>query len=127
MEVLIVDDNTMHASWLTEVIKEEGHTSFWAASGTSARELLIPRSFDLVLLDVFLPDIKGYELMPEFVQAWPGVHIIVMTGYSTKELEVEVRRRGAIYYFIKPIDIDELTGIIRHLAGKRKLKHQGGL
>lgn len=125
MDILVIDDNPTHANWLMELAREEGHTPFLAVSGEAARELVNTRFFDLVLLDIFLPDMKGYELMPEFVRRWPGMKIIVMTGYSSKELEVEVRRRGAIYYFIKPIDCDELTDIMQHIS--RKNSHNPGL
>jgi DNA-binding response OmpR family regulator len=129
MNILIVDDDSTTAGWLTEAITEMGHRADTAPSGQRARERVRARDYDLALLDLFLPDIRGYELIPEFSLAQPDMKVIVMTGFSSKELETEARRHGVIYYLIKPVRLDEITNILDHLSRREAstVKTKGGL
>jgi len=55
-----------------------------------------------MLLDIYLPDCKGHELIPKFKEARPDMGIVTITGYNTRELELEVRQQGILYYMVKP-------------------------
>ena len=74
--------------------------------------------FDLVLRDIFLPDINGVELIQKLKEVWPKIRIITMTGHNSRELEMEVRKQGIIYYMIKPVNIQNLKEIVDHIHKK---------
>jgi len=76
------------------------------------------KKFDLILLDLFLPDMKGYELIPEIKKEWPQSKIIAITEFNSRELEQNVRKEGVIYYMIKPIDTKYIESIVKHIAHK---------
>jgi len=78
------------------------------------------KTFDLILLDIFLPDMKGYELIPEIKKFWPESKIIAVTEHNSREVEAKVRKEGVIYYMIKPIDNEYLETIINHISDKLK-------
>jgi DNA-binding NtrC family response regulator len=118
MDILIVEDDVFVADTIQEAIESWGHNVERSVTGKSALDKVKKKMYDLVLLDIFLPDIKGYELIPKFKKEWPEIKIITMTGYNSRELEMEVRKQGIIYYLIKPVDIMVLKEIVDHNAKK---------
>jgi len=118
MDVLIVEDNIAFSAAIADAVKSWGHTAEGADRGKDALEKMDHRCFDLILLDIFLPDIKGYLLIPEIKKRCPHSNIIGMTGYNSRDLEKEVRKRGVIYYMIKPFDIGQIRCILDHMNTK---------
>jgi DNA-binding NtrC family response regulator len=124
MDILIVEDDASVAEIAQEALESWGHNVERSGTGKSALDKVKKKMYDLVLLDIFLPDIKGYELIPKFKKEWPEIRIITMTGYNSRELEMEVRKQGIIYYMIKPFDAMVLKEIVDHIAKKeRKIFH----
>lgn len=121
MDVLIVEDDVFTAKSIFEIIRRKKYSSETVGTGREAVERVRHKKFDLVLLDIFLPDCKGYELIPQFKEQWPGISIVAMTGYNTRELELKVRNQGINYYMIKPFNLEEVTGILDHIS-KNKAK-----
>ena len=73
------------------------------------------------MLDIFLPDIMGYDLIPLLKNEWSGMEIITMTGRSSMDIEERTRRQGILYYMVKPIDLSELRSILDHM--NKKINH----
>ncbi len=119
MEILVVDDDVIIALTLVKAIKKWGFQGTYVETGAAALEEIRKNKFDLVLLDIFLPDYKGYELIPHFKKQWPEIDIITMTGYNSRELEKEVRRYGILYYMFKPLSFEQLKSIIEHVVSKK--------
>ena len=118
MNILIVEDDISLSASITDAVRSWGHTAEEADTGKDALKKMNHRYFDLILLDIFLPDIKGHLLIPEMKKLWPHSNIISMTGYNSRDLEREVRKQGVIYYMIKPFDIGHLRSIIDHMNTK---------
>ncbi|MBW2121419.1 MAG: response regulator [Deltaproteobacteria bacterium] len=118
MEILIVDNNSASASSIEGTIVRLGHEVHAVGSCGAALEVMGWRGFDLVMLDVFLPDGRGDRLIPRLRELRPGVGIIVMTGYNSRRLEREVRERGVLYYMVKPFDLGYLEELLCHLSRK---------
>jgi DNA-binding response OmpR family regulator len=119
MQVLIVDDELEIGKALSELITQWGHHVVLAGNGKQAVELFKKQNgFDLVLLDLLLPDVKGHELIPMFRKTLPHVPVITMTGHNSRELEAATRKNGVMYYMQKPIDMRALKTIFDHLARK---------
>lgn len=95
-----------------------GYKAEWVTTGEMALKRMKEHPFDLILLDIYLPDGPGYQLIQDFKRIKPKVHIITMTGHNSRDLEREVRKQGISYYMIKPFEIDQLRSIVDHLNRK---------
>jgi DNA-binding NtrC family response regulator len=119
MNILVVEDDVSFAEYLKGLIKKWGHNVEAYTTGKDAVERVMHSKFDLILLEMFLPDIKGYELIPQFKALCPEAGVIAMTSYNSRELEMEVRKQGIIYYMIKPLETKYLKSLIDHIYEKR--------
>jgi len=119
VNILIVEDDVNFADALGELIESWGHYVEKSNTGNGALERVMQQMFDLILLDMFLPDAIGYELIPRFKEVEPTILIIAVTGYSSRELELKVRRQGNLYYMIKPFEIKYLRTILNHTLLKK--------
>lgn len=118
MNILTIEDDAAVAETLREIIESWGHSVETSKSGKNALQKVIKKMFDLVLLDIFLPDINGVELIQKLKDVWPEIRIVTMTGHNSRELEMEVRSQGIIYYMIKPVNIKNLKEIVDHIHKK---------
>lgn len=118
MDILVVEDNAAVASFLAQSIKNWGFGVETSNNGKSALKKMQEKAFDLVLLDLFLPDIQGDALIPELKQLWPQIGIITLTGHNSRELESRVRQQGILYYLIKPFKLKILKEILDHMSGR---------
>jgi DNA-binding NtrC family response regulator len=119
MNILLVEDDRAVSSVLAEIIHRWGYGVENAGTCKHALMKISENRFDLVLLDVFLPDGKGHELIPRIRELWPTVGIITMTGYNSRELETEIRKQGVLYYMIKPFNTKCLKDLLDHIAQKQ--------
>jgi DNA-binding NtrC family response regulator len=127
VNVLIVEDDVSAAESIAEIVRRRSFHSETAASGKEATERIEGNKFALVLLDIFLPDCRGDELIPQFKERCPGICIVAMTGYNDRKLEMEVREQGINYYMIKPFTLMEMTAILDHISkGKAKEVNSNG-
>ncbi|MBW1691652.1 MAG: response regulator [Deltaproteobacteria bacterium] len=120
MYVLLIEGEASVAKVIEEYIEALDHSVETAYTGEDAMKKLREKRFDLMLLDIFLPDCKGHELIPKFKETQPDMGIVTMTGYNTKELELEVRQQGVLYYMVKPFTITEMKEILDHISKKKK-------
>jgi DNA-binding response OmpR family regulator len=115
MNILLIEDEEIVAVLLMDAMKKWGQKVVWVTTKTEA-ELKIEQSrFDLILLDILLPDGFGYEIIPKIKLAQAETGIITMTGYSTPAMERTIREFGITYYMSKPVDMNELKQIIDHI------------
>ncbi|MBW1716890.1 MAG: response regulator, partial [Deltaproteobacteria bacterium] len=118
MNILVVEDDISFAQYITELVEGWNHKVERASSGKDALKRIEQSSFDLVLLDLLLPDIPGYELIPRFKKVFPDIPIVAMTGSNSRELEMKVRENGILYYMIKPFQTEDLKSLLEHLSQK---------
>lgn len=107
--VLVVDDEKLIRWSLRERLTEEGHEVVEAADGGTARKLVESHAFDLVLLDLRLPDTDGITLLREMHRIRADLPVIIITAYSTVGNAVEAMKLGAVDYISKPFNMDELA------------------
>ncbi|MCP3876653.1 MAG: response regulator [Desulfobacteraceae bacterium] len=118
MKILIVDDEPRITKYITQILNKWGHTSKSAATGKKALQIFKDNSFDMILLDIMLPDYKGYDLIPKFKNINSEIGIITMTGHNSRELEIKVRNQGILYYMVKPIETKNFKLILDHIKNK---------
>ncbi|MBW2139382.1 MAG: response regulator [Deltaproteobacteria bacterium] len=124
MDILVVDDDDFLSGVIASGMERWGHHVETSSSGKGALERLKEKGFDLVLLDIFLPDCNGNELIPRLKGVRPGLRVVAMTGYNSRELELEVRRQGVIYYMVKPFDLRVLKEILDHISNRKEVNEQ---
>jgi DNA-binding NtrC family response regulator len=126
MNILIVEGDFCCAQSIGEIIERWGHKVERSGSGYEALRRIKESPFDLVLLDIFLPDVEGYELISQFKKLCPDIGIVTMTGYNSRELELQVRQQGILYYMIKPFETQHLRSLLAHISQKRlqQVTHQ---
>ena len=115
MNILIVEDDINVGLILAESIRHWGYNTENAYTCKDALAKVKQKKFELILLDIFLPDGKGHKLIPQFKELWPDVKIVTMTGRNTRELETEVRQYGIIYYMAKPFKTQSLKELLGHI------------
>lgn len=111
--VLIVEDEARIASFIAKGLKAAGFTSHQTASGTEAVALAVHGNFDLVVLDVGLPDIDGFEVLERLRGQGVSVPVIMLTARSSVEDRVAGLEGGADDYMPKPFSFEELLARIR--------------
>src|SRR5262245_24437234 len=112
---LAVDDDPNFLSALAELIEAQGFTSSIATTLRDARHQLNRRAPDVALVDLFLPDGNGIDLIKDLD---PGqrTEVVLMTGHADVESAVQALRLGASDYLTKPLDIGRLKGILGQVA-----------
>jgi DNA-binding response OmpR family regulator len=118
MKILIVEDEMLQAEMLTRMLRTWEHEVVSVDGGQEALDALERCVPDLILLDVFLPDITAMELIPQIKAIQPDARIITLTGQSSRELERKLRELGISYYMAKPFQRAELHSILVHMAGR---------
>lgn len=112
--ILLVDDDIDFREEFREAF--EDYRFVEAQSGAEALEVLArPNEIDLVILDVRLPDARGTRVLTEIKRLAPGLPVVILTGFSTKDVAVEALKGNADDYVEKPVDVEKTAGIIRRL------------
>jgi DNA-binding response OmpR family regulator len=126
--ILVADDDSVLQRLLLHTLKLEGYEVLLANDGNTAWELVNRERPDLVVLDVMMPGINGFELCqmlrqrPEMVT----LPIIMLSGLSDVQEKVRGLRAGADEYLTKPIDLRELTARVEALLMRNRLLRQSG-
>ncbi len=120
--VLVVDDEGDIRALIDEILSEEGYEVTVAADATEARLARDKEKFDLVLLDIWMPDTDGISLLREWSE--PGdldCPVVIMSGHGTVDTAVEATRLGAFDYVEKPLSLAKLLRTVeRALEQSRK-------
>ncbi len=114
-KILIVDDEIGIRELLSEILEEEGYTTYAAENAEAARVLVAQEDFNLILLDIWMPDTDGITLLKEW-GANKMLHcpVIMMSGHGTIETAVEATKFGALAFLEKPISMQKLLDTVRH-------------
>ena len=111
--ILIVEDEPRIVAFLTKGLKAAGFTTHTTAAGREAVELALQTSFDLIILDVGLPDIDGFEVLQRLRGQGVTAPVIMLTARSSVADRVAGLEGGADDYMPKPFSFEELLARIR--------------
>lgn len=125
MKILVVEDEANLAGYLKKGLEEEGHDIMVAGNCRSAKEVMRPDEFELVLLDLILPDGNGLLLCQDFKKLQPHLPILVLTSLGSTEDKVSGLDAGADDYLVKPFQFSELAARIRVIERRKKLLQNG--
>ena len=122
--VLIVDDEKNIRSGLTLAFEDEGYDTLEAENGEVAWTLINKKSVDLVITDLRMPVMSGYELLKRAASTFPTLPIIVLTGHGSIEDAVKAMQDGAIDFFTKPVDLDHIMLTAKKALNNSKIIEQ---
>ncbi len=124
LRLLIVDDETKFADVLAKELAREGHDCAVRYDGKSALSVFDDGDFDVVLLDLKLPDSDGLELLVEFKSRDPLVEVIMLTGHGSLDSAIQAMKVGAYDYLTKPCQLDELSILVEKAADRGQTKRE---
>jgi len=131
MRVLVVEDDRMIAKGLHTALKQDGYAVDGVSDGASAAAALRSSQFDLVLLDLGLPERDGLEVLRELRARGDATPVIILTARDDVQNRIQGLDAGADDYIIKPFDLDEVAArmrsVLRRAAGRGdpSIRHRG--
>lgn len=107
-QVLVVDDSVEIQDTLKVFLEEHGCNVLTASSGSEALSLARTHEFDVVLLDIVMPEMDGKEVLIILKRLFPSLPVIMITGVDDEQIGIDCMHAGAYDYIKKPFDIDYL-------------------
>lgn len=112
-QILIVDDEPRIRSFVGRALTAAGYSTEFADSGAVALRLAAQESYDLIILDLLMPDLDGRQVLPQLLAARPGQPVIVLSCLSDVSAKVDCLEHGAQDYLTKPFSLAELLARVR--------------
>jgi DNA-binding NtrC family response regulator len=123
--ILVVDDEPDICTLLKEILEDEGYSVETAKDAAGARDARRSRRPDLILLDIWMPDVDGITLLKEWTEEEPLIQpVIIMSGHGNVETAVEATRLGAYDYIEKPLSLAKLLLTIEHALESYNLQRE---
>ncbi|MDY7037015.1 MAG: sigma-54 dependent transcriptional regulator, partial [Thermodesulfobacteriota bacterium] len=129
--VLIVDDEAVVRNGISRALQKKGIRTVSASNGQEALDIMHHQAFDLVLLDIRMPDMDGLEILKRIRSNNLQTEVIMVTGYPTIDSAVQCVKLGALDYLVKPFRLDDLevalkkTNLNPQIPRKPAVSHQG--
>ncbi|QEM10006.1 response regulator transcription factor [Mucilaginibacter rubeus] len=125
MKILLIEDELKLAGFITDGLKHAGHVIDHAADGSKGLETAMAGSYDLILLDLMLPAMNGFEVLKNLRSFHNQTPVIILSALNDTEHVISGLDLGAIDYLKKPFDLEELLARVRSV--QRRSLAQGGL
>src|SRR6056297_4179716 len=100
--VLVIDDEPGIRSVLKDILEDEKHVTFTAEDGFEGLSILHDQEIDLVLLDIWLPNMGGIDVLKEIKKTYPDTEVIVISGHANIDIAVRAVKMGAFDFVEKP-------------------------
>ncbi|MBF0318936.1 MAG: response regulator [Nitrospirae bacterium] len=122
-KVLVIDDEYIVRVSCKRVLETDGYTVSLSSSVSDGIKLMESEGFDLLLTDLIMPEMDGFELLKLVRDKWPSLRIVVMTGYGTNEAANKSLELGADDFIKKPFLPEELLLVAG--TGQKNYVHYG--
>ena len=120
--ILLIEDNAQLRRNLQCLLESPGYRVTTAADGTEGIQQLQAAPFDLVITDLLMPDLDGFQVMDYLRTHCPDTVVVAMTGYVSTESAIQALRTGAYDYLSKPLDIDLMYSVVERALEKARLQ-----
>jgi response regulator RpfG family c-di-GMP phosphodiesterase len=124
-KILVVDDERQIQTLLEGFLTHLGYTVRLAGNGEQALQMLQREPFTGVLTDLKMAKMSGLELLRTIKQLYPGLPVVMITGYPSVEIAVEAMKEGAADFITKPLRLDELNLVLTRITKNRALEQHG--
>ena len=119
-KILIVDDMKEIREILSSFLEEDGYVIYTAENGKKALELIKEKEIDMVLTDVRMPEMNGYDLTKIIKKMNPKIGIIIMTAYTSIYTEGDIRKIGADDFISKPFNLTDVSEKVERVIFQMK-------
>jgi two-component system nitrogen regulation response regulator NtrX len=120
--ILIVDDEAGVRASLGGVMRDEGYAVDTVASAEACLEQVTQQTYDLILLDVWLPGMDGLVALEQLVHRSPDVPVIMISGHANIESAVRATKLGAFDFIEKPLSLEKTVLVVRNALRQRQLE-----
>ncbi|HAM97398.1 MAG TPA: response regulator [Marinilabiliales bacterium] len=120
-KILVVDDERSIRNTLKEILEYEKHEVVLAATGMESLEVLTKSAFDVMLLDIKMPEMDGMEVLEKVVKEYPDIQIVMISGHGNVDAAVKAVKLGAFDFIEKPLDLNRLLVTIRNATDRSEL------
>jgi len=121
-KILVVDDEKVIREGCHEILSQEGYEAILADNGALGLKMIEKAHFDVILLDLMMPGLSGFDVLSHVKALHPDTSIIVITGYATVENSIEAMKNGAFDFIPKPFSPDQLRVVV-----SKAIEHTGAL
>ncbi|MGO9416494.1 MAG: sigma-54-dependent transcriptional regulator [Syntrophobacteraceae bacterium] len=121
IQILVVDDELIVRESLVGWMKRAGHNVDAASGGHQALEMINCNEYDLVFLDIRMPDLSGLDALKNIKMVSPHILVVMITAFATVETALEAMKSGADDFLIKPFEPEQLKLLIEKLLNQKKL------
>ncbi len=122
--ICIVDDEPAILHSLSSILEDEGYQVVVATNGVEGMKIVRSDSPDLVILDIWMPEMDGLETLKRLRSQFPGILVVMMSGHGSIETAVKATKLGAYDYLEKPLDLEKVTILVRNALHQRKLEEE---
>ena len=123
--ILIIEDDEEMKSLLKDFLVDEGYEADSAHNGSEALLKMAKEPFDLVITDIRMPGLTGFDILLAIKKLGLGMPVIVITAFGGEEVYRRSMVRGADGYLEKPIHFPKLKGLIHELVSSKEKKERG--
>jgi diguanylate cyclase (GGDEF)-like protein len=120
--ILVVDDEEQVSKSLSGLLEDNGYEIVTAGSGQECLQLMSSQYFDLIILDIIMPEMSGIEVLQKIKEKYKDIEVIMITGYANKEKAIATFRLGAYDFIEKPFESSEILNTIAHCLSQLDLK-----
>ena len=122
--ICIVDDEPSILDTLSSILEDERYQVAVAKTGEEALKVIQMEVPDVVLLDIWMPELDGLEVLKRVREQFPHIMVIMMSGHGSVETAVKATKLGAYDYLEKPLDLEKVTILVRNALHQRKLEEE---
>lgn len=116
-KILVVDDEEALRTVLSTELEGEGYQVSTAADGEEALKILAAQQFHLILLDIKMPNVDGFEVLKFVKHNQPSTKVIMLTGFADLKNAIESKKLGAEDFVSKPYDLVDLLTTVERVLG----------
>ena len=120
--ILLIEDELQLRDNLQTLLQSAGYQVTTAATGEEGSQQIRAQPFDLVITDLVMPGINGFQVMDYLHGHRPETVVVAMTGYASTESAIEALRKGAYDYLTKPLDVDLMHSVVARAMEKVRLQ-----
>ena len=124
LRLAVVDDEEIVCRRVSQALAKEELAIEAFIIGRSFLERMMQQPFDIVLLDMRLPDMDGLEILSRIKALHPATEVIIITGHQSVESAIEAIRRGAFHYIAKPVNLAEIRLLVNSAREKIAMRHE---
>ena len=123
-KILVIDDEVGIRSSLKGILEDEGYTIKTVVSGEDALKLLQKENFELILLDIWLPQMNGIEILKKIKKMDENPQVVMISGHGSIETAVQAIKLGAYDFLEKPLSLEKVILTVKNALMQKKLEEE---